>query len=182
MSVEFHWDNPNMVVTEVTRMLRDRGQAIRAVPDRAVRRGTFELLKLVQANVPKVTSTLVRSITAVVKRISADIVEGKVGTWLEYARYVEHGTGIYGPLKRPIIIAAKSKRGLFWGAYDGDGNAIVRRRVQIKGMKPRSPFGQAVAEFLPRYIEIIQQELAREAEAAAPSASTRRRDERGRFI
>ncbi|MGE5487567.1 MAG: HK97 gp10 family phage protein [bacterium] len=165
MSIQFEWDNPNRVVAEVTRMLNDRGRAIRAIPDRAVRRGTFELLKLVQTKVPKVTSTLVRSITAVVKRISADVVEGKVGTWLEYARYVEYGTGIYGPLKRPITIAAKNKRGLFWGAYDEDGKPIVRRRVQIKGMKPRSPFGQAVAEFLPRYIEIIQQELAREATA-----------------
>lgn len=165
MSIAIEWDNPNKIISEVTRMLSDRGQAIRAIPELAVRRGTFELLKLVQSKVPKVTSTLVRSITAVVKRISADVVEGKVGTWLEYARYVEYGTGIYGPLKRPITIVAKAKRGLFWGAYDEDGKAIVRRRVQIKGMKPRSPFGQAVAEFLPRYIEIIQQELAREATA-----------------
>ncbi len=179
MSIEFQWDNPDKIVSEVTRMLGDRGQAIRGIPELAVRRGTFELLKLVQSKVPKVTSTLVRSISAAVKRISADIVEGKVGTWLEYARYIEYGTGIYGPLKRPITIAAKSKRGLFWGAYAQDGKAIVRRRVQIKGMQPRSPFGQAVAEFIPRYIEIITEEISREAQGAAP---TRLRDERGRFI
>jgi hypothetical protein len=163
MSVEFQWDNPNKVVSEVTRMLNERSQAIRAIPERAVRRGTFELLKLVQAKVPKVTSTLVRSITAVVKKISDDVVEGKVGTWLEYARYVEYGTGIYGPLKRPILITAKAKKGLFWGAYDAEGDPVIRRRVQVKGMKPRSPFAQAVAEFLPRYVEVIRQELARVA-------------------
>ncbi len=163
MSVRFEWDNPNKVLADVRQMLEARGQAIRNVPEAAVRRGTFELLKLVQEEVPKVTPTLVKSITAVVTKISADLVEGKVGTWIEYARYLEEGTGVYGPLKRPITIVAKKRKGLFWGAYDEDGDPIVRKRVTIQGMKPRAPFGKAMARFLPRYIEIIEQELARAA-------------------
>jgi hypothetical protein len=163
--IDLRWNNPNAIVSDVMRMLRARDQAIRRVPDRAIRRGVFELLKLVQGTVPKVTSTLVRSITAVVERVSADIIEGKVGTWLEYARYLEEGTGVYGPKRRPIRITARNKRGLFWGAFDGDGNAVVRRRVTVKGIKPQANFGRAVAKFLPRYVEIIEQELARETAA-----------------
>ncbi len=183
-SVEFRWDNPNQVVAQVRQMLEERGQAIRRVPEMAVRRGTFELLKLVQEETPKVTSTLVRSLTAVVNKIAADVIEGKVGTWLEYARYVEEGTGIHGPKKQPILVTAKQAKALFWGGYDKDGEPVFRRRVTIKGMKPRAPFGKAMARFLPRYIEIIEQELARQAERGDSSsgASQRRRDERGRFI
>lgn len=165
MSISFEWNNPNQVIAEVRRLLDARGQAIRRVPERAVRRGTFELLKLVQQEVPKATTTLVKSITAVVTRISADLVEGKVGTWIEYARYLEEGTGVYGPRKRPITIVARRRRGLFWGAYDEHDDPIVRKRVTIQGMKPRAPFAKAMALFLPRYIEIIEQELAREASA-----------------
>lgn len=165
MSVKFEWSNPDRIITDVKRILDARGQAINRIPERAVRRGTFELLKRVQDEVPKATTTLVKSITAVVTKISADVVEGKVGTWIEYARYLEEGTGIYGPYKRPITIVARKRRGLFWGAFDKDGDPVVRKRVTIQGMKPRSPFGKAMALFLPRYIEIIEQELAREAAA-----------------
>jgi hypothetical protein len=162
MKVEFEWKDPNLVLSQVQKMLVERGERIARVPERALRRGTFELLKLVQAEVPKLTSTLVRSITATVNRISADMIEGRVGTWLVYARYLEEGTGIYGPKKKPILITARNKKGLFWGAHDAEGRAIVRRSVLSPGMKPRAPFAKAMANFLPRYQQIILEELARE--------------------
>jgi hypothetical protein len=161
--VEFSWDNPNLLLSQVESLLRKQGARIKSVPERAVRRGTFELLALVQKNTPRRTSTLVRSVQAIVRKISDDLVEGRVGTWMQYARFVEEGTGIYGPLGKPILITATKRKGLFWGAYDANGRPIVRKRVVVKGMKPRSPFQKAVAQFLPRYLEIIQQELAREA-------------------
>lgn len=163
MAAEFAWDNPNRVVAEVTRMLRDRGVRIQRVPDRAIRRATFELVAIIKGQVPKVTVALTRSVTGVVRRLAADLLEGRVGSYLKYARYLEEGTGIYGPRHKPIIITAKRGKALYWGASDSDGNGIFRKRVSIKGIKPRQYFGKAVVAFLPRFVEIIQQELAREA-------------------
>ncbi len=162
MTVKFEWDNPNKLVEQVIEMLRAKGRAIARVPEAAVRRGTFELLAMVQKLTPKKTSTLVRSLTATVERLDGTTVEGRVGTWLKYAPFVEYGTGIHGPEKRPILIMARAKRGLFWGAYDADGKPIIRRSVKVLGMKPRAMFGQGVASFVPRYIQIIEQELAKE--------------------
>lgn len=162
MSATFEWDDPNKLVTQVTELLRERGQAIRRVPDRAIRRGVFELLGEVQKLVPKKTSTLVRSITAAVNRISADVIEGKVGSFLEYARFIEEGTGVYGPKGQPITIVAKNKKALFWGAQNAKGGPLMARRVVIQGIKPRAPFATAVGAFLPRYLQIIEEELAKE--------------------
>jgi len=161
-TIKFAWDNPNKLVGQVTEMLREKGRAIARVPELAVRRGTFELLAIVQALTPTKTSTLVRSLTAKIERLDAKTVQGRVGTWLQYAPYVEEGTGIYGPQKQPIVIMARAKRGLFWGAYDANGKPIIRRSVKVLGMKPRAMFAQGVAQFMPRYVEIIEQELAKE--------------------
>lgn len=162
----FEWQDPDKLMAEVRRMLRDRAVRIRAIPERAVRRGTFELLRILQnqEETPKVTGTLVRSLHAEVQQLGQDLIEGKVGTWLPYARYLEEGTGVFGPLKREIQVVAKNKKGLFWGAFDNDGNPIVRKKVLIQGIKPRHYFATAIAKFLPRYLEIIREEIA---EAAA---------------
>lgn len=165
MSVKFEWQDPNRLLTQVQSVLRAKGQRIANVPAMAVRRATFELLALVKDLAPKKTGTLARSITAKVSNEGGGVVVGRVGSHIKYAPFVEHGTGIYGPERRPIIITAKNKGGLFWGAYDQNGKPIIRRSVRIQGMKPRAPFGTAVAQFLPRYVEIIRQELAREAGA-----------------
>jgi hypothetical protein len=162
MILELKWDDPNATFLRVQQMLRDRGEAIARVPDRAIRRGTFELLALVQQRVPKKTTALVKSLQAVVQKISADLLEGKVGSHLHYAKYVERGTGVHGPSGKPFSIVARHKKALFWGAYDGGGKPIFRRRAVVQGMKPRAPFRLALAQFLPRYLEIIQQELAKE--------------------
>jgi hypothetical protein len=164
MSIRFEWQNPNRLLTQVQSVLRERGQRIANVPAMAVRRATFELLALVKDLAPKKTGTLARSIAAKVSN-EGGVVVGRVGSHIRYAPFVEHGTGIYGPERRPIIITAKTKGGLFWGAYDQNGKPIIRRSVRIQGMKPRAPFGTAVAQFLPRYVDIIRQELAREAGA-----------------
>lgn len=160
MSITFDWENPNGIFTQVQSILRLQGEHIARIPERAIRRGIFELLKLVQDAVPKKTSTLVRSIRAVVERISDDLIEGKVGSHLEYARYLEEGTGIYGPAKRPIVIVPTTKRALFWGAFGAGGKPIMARRVVIKGIRPIAPFATSLATFLPRYAQIVQEELA----------------------
>jgi len=161
--MEFDWKNPDEVAAEVERRLRARGAALRRIPERAVRRATFELLALVQRLVPKATSTLVRSITAKVERPAPGLVEGRVGTWLEYAPWVEEGTGIYGPRREPILILPKRKRALFWGAVDASGKPVIRKKALVRGMRPRRPFGRALRQFVPRYVRIIEQEIEREA-------------------
>ena len=161
----FEWDNPNALLAQIRSLVRDRGDQIRKVPDSAIRRGTFELLRRIQAKSPKKTGTLVRSLHADIQRLTADLIEGRVGTWLEYARWLEEGTGLYGPRKQAIQIVPRAKKGLFWGAYDDNGGPVVRRRTVVKGIKPIGYFAQAIAEFLPRYVEIIQEELAKAAAA-----------------
>lgn len=161
MKVQFQFENPERVAADLSAILRRRGESFRRVPAAAIRRGIFELLALIQELAPKKTSTLVRSISAVVKKISEDIVEGRVGSHLEYARYIEEGTGLHGPKGRAITIQAKGRKGLFWGAFDGGGKALIRKRVVSPGMKPRAPFATAIAKFLPRYDQIIREELAK---------------------
>jgi hypothetical protein len=163
MPTNFSWDDPNALFLEVDKMLKTQGTKIRAVPERAVRRGTIELMRLIQAKMPKKTSTLVRSVNFVVRRISADLVEGVVGTPLAYAQFVEEGTGIYGPKRTPIIIMAKNRQALWWGAFNEKGKKLMVTRVTNPGMKAQHPFALAVAEFLPRYTEIINEELAKAA-------------------
>jgi hypothetical protein len=163
--LSFDWDNPDALLAQVRSLLTGQGERIRRVPKRAIRRGAFELLRLVQQRLPKKTSTLVRSVHVAIQEISKDLVEGRVGTWLKYAQYLEEGTGVYGPRKTPILILPRAKKALYWGASDENGLAIVRRRAVIKGIKPRGDWAAAIAEFLPRYVAIIQEELAKESAA-----------------
>lgn len=165
-TIQFEWDNPNALLAQVRSLLEDRAGHIRKVPNRAIQRGAFELLRLVQQKAPKVTGTLVRSLHVDIRQLTADLIEGRVGTWLAYARYLEEGTGIHGPRKQPILITAKAQRALFWGAYDEHGKPFIRRSVMVQGIKPRGYFAEAIGEFLPRYVQIIEEEIAREGKAA----------------
>lgn len=76
------------------------------------------------------TGTLGRSITAgeVVEEPGRAYIE--VGTNLHYAPYVEYGTGIYGPERRPIT--PKQAKFLAW--KDASGQWIRARSV--RGMQP----------------------------------------------
>lgn len=161
MGLNFAWDNPNKLYAQVDAMLRDSGTEISKIPTRAIRRGIFELLAVIQKDLPKKTSTLVRSVTAVVVQISKDVVEGKVGSPMKYAQFLEEGTGVYGPKGTPITILPRSKKGLYWGAFDAKGKGIVRTRAVVQGIKPRGYFANATAAFIPRYLEIVQEEVAR---------------------
>lgn len=160
--MKFSFSNPNKFLSEVTDKLRAEGKRISRVPARAVRRGTFALLALIQKHTPKKTSTLVRSLTADVREIGPDLVEGRVGSAVKYARAVEEGTGVYGPQHRPITIMAKKRKALFWGAFDEKtGKPLFRRQTIVQGMKPRGMFAKGTADFVPKYTGIIEQELAK---------------------
>ena len=188
MSVELTWEDPNLLLQQVQQMLIARGSEIRAVPNTAIRKGVIILTGMVKDLAPKKTSTFVRSINGVVRKITEDLIEGMVGSPMSYARYLEEGTGIYGPKGKPFTVEAKPGKSLFWGQRSafatrvsdrkalfrtsstksgvttvaGKGEDLVfRKRVTIQGMRARAPFARAIAAFLPRYVELLEADLAK---------------------
>jgi hypothetical protein len=157
------WRNPNQFLAAMLKAMNEDGLRIKQVPKRAVRRGTFKLLALVQRFWPKRTSTGVRSTSAEVTDISDTLIEGRVGSSVKYARYVEEGTGVHGPRKQPITIMAKSKKALFWGATDAaTGRPVFRRQSIVQGMKPVGMFAKGAAALAIEYPRIVEEELRRE--------------------
>ncbi len=152
------WEDPRKVVVDFTRLLEAHGKRFPEAAKRSVRKGTFVLLADVQRNMPRVTSTAVRSLTARVLE-SGDVIEGTVGTHIKYVIYLELGTGLFGPKKKVIVVNAKKGKALFWGAFDKDGKPVFRRTVRIRGMKAKRPFGRAVESFAPRFARLIEKEL-----------------------
>jgi hypothetical protein len=161
MSTQFQWQNPNAIIAKLTDELKRGGVAIATVPVRAVRRGAFELLAIAQRLAHKKTSTYVRSMTATVDDSNPTLVQAKVGAGVKYARFIEEGTGLYGPKAQAIPVSARFAKALWWGAFDGNGKPVLRRQVNIKGMRPQAVFGRAITEFVPRYGQIVRQELER---------------------
>ncbi|HZL56931.1 MAG TPA: HK97 gp10 family phage protein, partial [Bryobacteraceae bacterium] len=161
MKIDFQFDDPEELSAQLNDVLVERGAAIGRVPASALNRGVFEFLALVQDLAPKKTSTFVRSITALIEKISDDISEGRVGTPLAYARYLEEGTGVFGPKGQPITILPTNKKALFWGAFDGNGKALIRKRAVVQGMQARAPFATAIGQFIPRWEAIMREELAK---------------------
>lgn len=74
--------------------------------------------------------TLSSSILIQPLRVSKSAVEGEVSTELDYARYMEEGTGIYGPKGTPI--RPRTKKVLAWKT---DGTWHFAR--QVRGARPR---------------------------------------------
>lgn len=93
---------------------------------------------------PKDTGELRRSITSTVKKDGGDIV-GIVSTPLEYAPYVEYGTGLF----------AKNggRKDVPWFYKDDEGKWHITR-----GMKPHPFMGPALNENRERIIEMISKE------------------------
>lgn len=162
--LQFAWQDPNKLLQQVRTLLEKQSIRIKRIPEAAIRNAAFELHSRVMQRLPKKTSTLVRSVTTRFERPTPGVFAARIGTHMAYARYIEEGTGIYGPKARPIVIVAKNKKALFWGAKL-NGKFIFRRRVTVQGMKPRPVWAQQTAAFLPRYAEIIRRELAKEASA-----------------
>jgi hypothetical protein len=162
MSTELKWDNPNAIVSKLMEHLQKGGLDISTVPARAIRRGAFELLAIAQRLATKRTSTYVRSMTAIVDDSNKALIQARVGTGIRYGRFIEEGTGLYGPKKKAITISAEFAGALFWGVFDKAGKPVLRRSVNVKGMRPQAVFGRAVQAFIPRYGQIVLQELRRQ--------------------
>jgi hypothetical protein len=169
--VAFEWENPDRLFSQVRAMLVGRGKGMARIPEMAVRSGAFELLAMIQAKLPKKTATLVRNTTVQVERPSPDVYQARIGSHMSYAPYVEYGTGIYGPKGKPIVpVRAKALAwpapSLLSGGWAKRKTVLSEERIirrSVKGMKPRPAYAESIARFLPRYIDIIQRELAKEA-------------------
>jgi Bacteriophage HK97-gp10, putative tail-component len=79
------------------------------------------------------------SITYVVAVEGGDFV-ARVGTAVGYGRYVEEGTGIYGP--RGQVIAPTHRKALVFTPKGANAPVFVR---SVKGMKPRPYLRPALA-------------------------------------
>lgn len=110
------------------------------------------------------TGTYLRSITHLVRRTGTSII-GEVGTNLPYARYLEEGTGLYGPRNRRIV--PLHARALRWpagggqtfnpttGAYSGYVNApgfraSGQQRAGAAGGAASFVFARSVRGIMPR--------------------------------
>jgi len=71
--------------------------------------------------------------------------EGKIGTNVEYAKYQEFGTGIYGPKKRMIV----PKRAAFLVFKNKSGKLIFAKKV--RGTKPK--------KFMQKGLQSVQDRL-----------------------
>ena len=146
------WQDPNRFLSGLLRQLSEEAGSVARVPGRAVRKGVFMLLRLWQRETPKVTGTLTRSETAAVAELGPDLVEGRVGSPMKYARFVEEGTGLYGP--RRALIVPKGGKAL---KFVFGGEVLYRRNV--KGMKAQRPLGKAVESFAPQFAALVEEEL-----------------------
>lgn len=88
------------------------------------------------------------SITTKGPTVTGMNVEARVGTNVEYARYQEEGTGIYGPNKTPI--RPKTVRRLAWKK---GGQWFFAK--EVRGVKPKRFFKQAREDAVPVFTENI---------------------------
>ena len=101
---------------------------------------TNKIQSLARARAPHRTGTLQRSIMPEVSGLDALVAVNE-----KYGVYIEEGTGIYGPMHRPIT--PKVKKVL---VFRINGKKIVTK--SIKGMRARPFFGPAIDQAAP-YIQ-----------------------------
>ena len=95
----------------------------------------LEIRNEARQRAPRKTSTLVRSIDQDVKKATATEVEIEIGPQVNYGKWIEQGTGLYGPEKKKIVIVPRRARALRW--LNAQGVPVFARRVESPGMKPR---------------------------------------------
>lgn len=127
------------------------------VPD-AVSESGAQLLAEVISRMPRRTGAAARSVT-VMRRDRGDESEATVGSQLEYVRWLEHGTGVHGARRRPVVIRARG-RALHWGAYGADGRPLFTRRVQVRGVKPGRMFEAAARAVESRLMDRLREVVA----------------------
>ena len=100
----------------------------------------------------------------------------EIGTDVKYARYVEEGTGLFGPRKRKYPIEPRNKKALAWpatgqtaaglgrgpqGTSKRGGSLIVRKRVMHPGIKGVHMFERTAKEERSAVEGIVKAQLER---------------------
>jgi hypothetical protein len=89
------------------------------------------------------TSTLARSIHSEVTSRKATSATAIVGTDVDYGKYLEMGTGVFGPRGTEIVIRPKKTGGVL--RFQVGGRIVFAREVRQKGIKPL-PFMEPALE------------------------------------
>jgi len=118
---------------------------------------------------PVKTGHLQSSITHEITKATNTEVEGRVGSNVEYAPYVELGTGIYGPNKTPI--RPKTKKVLAWVSRgprpttpagwkqaSAEGRAVFAK--ETRGQKPKPFLLPAFINNLGKLVEVLKKALS----------------------
>ncbi len=93
-----------------------------------------------KASAPSRTGTLKNAIRAYFAGLNFGVLEASA----PHAKYLHHGTGIYGPRRMPILIEPKGKRALWW-----PGAIHPVRAVRHRGIRPRDFLRHAVMTYFP---------------------------------
>lgn len=89
-----------------------------------------------KAKVPRVSTTLMRSIHSEVVKQDADSAAVAIGTNVEYAPYVEFGTGVHGPKGAEIVYRRKTR--VIRKTRGGGRFVLIHdRTIRHPGMKPK---------------------------------------------
>jgi hypothetical protein len=93
--------------------------------------------RIAREDAPKRTGALRRSIHAV----HVHPLEGSLFIFAPHARYLLHGTGLYGRFKKPFVIRPRRRKYLWW-----PGALHPVKMVRQKGIKPRNFLRRALSE------------------------------------
>ena len=125
--------------------LQSSQEAIVAANLQAMEKSTLEVEARAKAKVPRVTGRLFASITH-----EASPEEGRVGTNVRYAPFVEFGTGLAGPLHH--LIYPTRARYMTW--LSGDKRVFARF---TRGMRAEPYLGPALDESRDRIFDNFRQ-------------------------
>lgn len=117
-----------------------------------------EIAETAKTLAPRRTGNLVRNISSTSARRGPDgYIEARagVGRGAPYARFVEEGTGIFGPYRRPIV----PKTGNFMTFKLPDGKTVYAR--SIRGQEAKRYFERATQLVKTNFVEARLQGLAR---------------------
>ena len=67
-------------------------------------------------------------------------------------KYLEEGTGLYGPYQKPYVIKPKNKKALYW-----DGLPHPVKKVTVQGIKPRPIIKPTVDLHIGRIRDTVRQ-------------------------
>ena len=143
----------------------------KAVLERGLKAAAIHLEGRVKRNTPVRTGRLRSSIVH-----KGGGLRYEIGTDVKYARYVEEGTGLFGPRKRKYPIEPRNKKALAWpatgqtaaglgrgpqGTSKRGGSLIVRKRVMHPGIKGVHMFERTAKEERSAVEGIVKAQLER---------------------